>query len=124
MTRIKKFTTRKRRKKILNFTKGFRGAASLLFRTANQRYMKALRSSYENRLKKKRNFRNLWILRLNAAARQTGLSYNEFMHLLKTCGIELNRKILSQLSLYDPLSFKLVYTQMFSDIIKKLKKSS
>jgi large subunit ribosomal protein L20 len=110
MTRVKRgVVARKRRKKILNLTKGFRGAASKLFRTANQRYMKALKLSYVNRRKKKRDFRSLWISRLNAAARKTGLNYNLFIFALKNCNIQLNRKILSQLSINDPQTFQSLY---------------
>lgn len=106
MTRVKRGNvSRKRHKKVLNSTKGFRGAASLLFRTANQQNMKALRYSYENRRKKKRNFRRLWIARINAAVRAYGLSYSEFLSLLKNSKILLNRKVLAQLSICDPDTF-------------------
>nr|QFK69001.1 ribosomal protein L20 [Asterarcys sp. GP-2019] len=103
MTRVKRGNvSRKRHKKVLNLTKGFRGAASLLFRTANQQNMKALRYSYANRRKKKRNFRRLWIARLNAAIRVYGLNYSEFLFRLKNSNIVLNRKILAQLAICDP----------------------
>jgi large subunit ribosomal protein L20 len=106
MTRVKRGNvSRKRHKKVLNFTKGFRGAASTLFRTANQQNMKALRYSYENRRKKKRNFRRLWIARINAAIRNYGLNYSEFFYLLKQSKIVLNRKVLAQLSICDPDTF-------------------
>jgi len=106
MTRVKRGNvSRKRHKKVLNSTKGFRGAASLLFRTANQQNMKALRYLYENRRKKKRNFRRLWIARINAAVRTYGLSYSEFLYLLKNSKILLNRKVLAQLSICDPDTF-------------------
>jgi large subunit ribosomal protein L20 len=85
--------------------KGFRGAASVLFRTANQQNMKALRYSYRNRREKKRDFRSLWITRLNAAVRRYGLSYSEFINYLKTRSIKLNRKVLAQLSICDPEAF-------------------
>lgn len=103
MTRVKRGNvSRKRHKKILNRVKGFRGSASLLFRTANQQNMKAMRYSYTNRRKKKRDFRRVWIARLNAAVRQYGLSYSQFMHSLKNSSIQMNRKILAQLSICDP----------------------
>nr|AYQ94850.1 ribosomal protein L20 [Microspora sp. UTEX LB472] len=103
MTRVKRGNvSRKRHKKILNLVKGFRGSASLLFRTANQQNMKALRYSYANRRKKKRDFRRLWIARLNAGIRQYGLNYSQFIHFLKTSSIQVNRKILAQLSICDP----------------------
>ena len=106
MTRVKRGNvSRKRHKKILKLNKGFRGAASVLFRTANQQSMKALRYSYRNRRQKKRDFRSLWIARLNAAVRIYGLNYSEFIHYLKTRNIELNRKVLAQLSICDPEAF-------------------
>lgn len=106
MTRVKRGNvSRKRHKKVLNLTKGFRGAASLLFRTANQQNMKALRYSYANRRKKKRNFRRLWIARLNAAIRAYGFNYSEFLFALKNSKIVLNRKVLAQLAICDPDTF-------------------
>lgn len=106
MTRVKRGNvSRKRHKKVLNMTKGFRGAASVLFRTANQRNMKALSYSYSDRRKKKRDFRRLWIARVNAAVRKYGLNYSEFMHALKNSSILLNRKTLAQLAISDPDSF-------------------
>ena len=111
MTRVKRgIISRKRRQKILNMNKGFRGAASVLFRTANQRYMKSLKSAYENRHTKKRNFRRLWISRLNSAVRLNGLNYSQFVYMLKKSDITLNRKILSQLSICDPGVFKELYS--------------
>ena len=106
MTRVKRGNvSRKRHKKILKLSTGFRGAASLLFRTSNQQVMKALRSSYRNRRQKKRDFRSLWISRINSAVRRYGLSYSEFMNYLKTRSIKLNRKVLAQLSICDPQTF-------------------
>ncbi len=106
MTRVKRGNvSRKRHKKVLKLAKGFRGAGSVLFRTANQQVMKALRSSYRNRCQKKRDFRNLWVARINAAVRRNGLSYSEFMNHLKKNSIQLNRKVTSQLSIVDPATF-------------------
>nr|AYQ95130.1 ribosomal protein L20 [Protosiphon botryoides] len=106
MTRVKRGNvSRKRHKKILKLNKGFRGAASVLFRTANQQSMKALRYSYRNRREKKRDFRSLWIARLNAAVRRYGLNYSEFINYLKIRSIKLNRKVLAQLSICDPEAF-------------------
>lgn len=103
MTRVKRGNvSRKRHKKILKLVKGFRGSASVLFRTANQQNMKALRSSYTNRRKKKRDFRRLWIARINAAVRKYGINYSEFFNYLKTQSIKLNRKSISQLAVCDP----------------------
>jgi large subunit ribosomal protein L20 len=106
MTRVKRGNvSRKRHKKVLKFTKGFRGAASLLFRTANQQNMKALRSAYANRRKKKRNFRRLWITRLNAAIRAHGFNYSQFLYFLKNSKILLNRKVFAQFAICDPETF-------------------
>lgn len=106
MTRVKRGNvSRKRHKKVLNLTKGFRGAASVLFRTANQQNMKALRYSYANRRKKKRDFRRLWITRVNAALRRYGYNYSEFLFLLKNSKVLLNRKVLAQLAICDPETF-------------------
>ena len=106
MTRVKRGNvSRKKHKKVLKMTKGFRGAASVLFRTANQLNMKALRYSYMNRRKKKRDFRRVWIARVNAAVRRYGMNYSEFMFATKNSSIKLNRKILAQLSICDPEAF-------------------
>jgi LSU ribosomal protein L20P len=96
---------RQRRKKILKLAKGFRGAASLLFRTANQRVMKALRYAYRHRREKKRDFRQLWIARINAAARMHGLSYSQLIGQLAKANISLNRKMLAQMCIFDPDTF-------------------
>jgi large subunit ribosomal protein L20 len=117
MTRVKRGNvSRKKHKKVLKMTKGFRGAASLLFRTANQQNMKALRYSYMNRRKKKRDFRRIWIARVNAAVRRYGMNYSEFMYFVKSASIKLNRKILAQLSICDP--------EAFLDFILSLKKKA
>ncbi len=106
MTRVKRGNVaRKRRNKILDLNRGFRGSHSTLFRTAQQRSLKALSSSYSDRRKKKRDFRRLWIRRINAGSRAAGMTYSVFMHALKTEGIGLNRKMLSQLVILDPTSF-------------------
>jgi len=106
MTRVKRGNVaRKRRKKILKLAKGFRGSQSTLFRTANQQVMKALRNAYRDRKKRKRDFRRLWITRINAAARQHGVSYSQLMGLMKKANIQLNRKMLAQLAVLDPASF-------------------
>ncbi len=109
MTRVKRGNVaRKRRKKILKLAKGFRGSHSKLFRTANQQVMKALRNAYRDRRKKKRDFRRLWITRINAAARQQGMSYSQLINKLKKSDIQLNRKILAQLAVLDPPTFNKV----------------
>lgn len=109
MTRVKRGNVaRKRRKKILKLAKGFRGSHSKLFRTANQQVMKALRNAYRDRRKRKRDFRRLWITRINAAARQQGMSYSQLMGQMKKANIQLNRKMLAQLAVLDPASFNKV----------------
>jgi large subunit ribosomal protein L20 len=106
MTRVKRGNVaRKRRKKILKLAKGFRGSHSSLFRTANQQVMKALRNAYRDRRKRKRDFRRLWITRINAAARLHGLSYSQLIGKLKKAEILLNRKMLAQLAILDPVAF-------------------
>lgn len=106
MTRVKRGNvSRKRHKKILKLAKGFRGAGSVIFSVSNQQVMKALRYSYRNRRQKKRDFRGLWVARVNAAVRRYGINYSEFMHDLKIRSIKLNRKILAQLSICDPVAF-------------------
>ncbi len=106
MTRVKRGNVaRTRRKKILKLAKGFRGSHSRLFRTANQQVMKALRNAYRDRRKKKRDFRRLWITRINAAARQQGMSYSKLTGQLKKANIQLNRKMLAQLAVLDPQGF-------------------
>jgi len=106
MARVKgAVTTRARHKKILKLAKGYRGAKSKLFRTANQAVMKSLSYAYRDRKQKKRNFRQLWIARINAAARANGISYSRFMNGLKTNGIEINRKMLSEIAIADPGAF-------------------
>ena len=102
MTRVSRGkVARKRRKKVLNLAKGFRGAHSCLFRTAKQQVMKALRYSYFGRKQKKRDFRRLWIIKINAAARLHHINYSKLIYKLKKSKIELNRKMLAYLATYD-----------------------
>jgi large subunit ribosomal protein L20 len=109
MTRVKRGNVaRKHRKKILKLAKGFRGSHSKLYRTANQQVMKALRNSYRDRRKRKRDFRSLWIARINAAARQQGINYSQLIGKLKKADIQINRKMLAQLAVLDPDSFNKV----------------
>ena len=106
MARIKgAVTTRKRHKKILKLAKGYRGAKSKQFRTANEAVMKSLVYAYIGRKQKKRNFRQLWITRINAAARMNGISYSVFMNGLKKAEINLNRKVLSEIAIADAKGF-------------------
>ena len=109
MARVKRGNVaRKRRNKILKMAKGFRGSHSRLFRIANQQVMKALRNAYRDRRKRKRDFRRLWITRVNAAVRQHGLSYSQFIGKLKKADIQINRKMLSQMAILDPAGFSKV----------------
>jgi large subunit ribosomal protein L20 len=109
MTRVKRGNVaRNRRNKILKIAKGFRGSHSTLFRTANQQVMKALRSAYRDRKKRKRDFRRLWITRINAAARQHEMSYSQLIGNLKKANILLNRKMLAQMAVLDAPSFSKV----------------
>jgi large subunit ribosomal protein L20 len=106
MARVKRGNVaRKRRKKILKLAKGFRGSHSRLFRIANQQVMKALRNAYRDRRKRKRDFRRLWITRINAAARAQGMSYSQLIGKLKKANVEINRKMLAQLAVLDPAAF-------------------
>jgi large subunit ribosomal protein L20 len=106
MARVKgALRTRARHKKIIKLAKGYFGKKSKLFRVANQAVMKSLSYAYRDRKAKKRNFRQLWITRINAASRINGLSYNKFMNGLKKSGINLNRKILADMAVNDPTGF-------------------
>ncbi|MCS7462982.1 50S ribosomal protein L20 [Paenibacillus doosanensis] len=106
MARVKGgFVTRRRHKKILKLAKGYFGSKHRLFKTANAQVMKSLLYAYRDRRQKKRDFRKLWITRINAAARMNGLSYSKFMHGLKLSGIEVNRKILADLAVNDINAF-------------------
>ena len=107
MARVKgAMNTRKRHKKILKLAKGYRGAKSKLYRTANQAVMKSLVYSYIGRKQKKRDFRKLWIARINAAARMNDISYSRFMNGLKKADITLNRKMLAEIAVSDAEAFK------------------
>ncbi len=106
MARVKKaVNAKKKHKKILKLAKGFRGARSKSFRPANEFVMKALSHAYVGRKLKKRDYRKLWIQRINAGARANGLSYSKFMNGLKKCEININRKMLSEMAIYDPEGF-------------------
>lgn len=106
MARVKgAVRTRARHKKILKLAKGYFGAKSKLFRMANQAVMKSLNYAFNDRRAKKRDFRKLWIARINAAARINGLSYSKFISGLKKSGIELNRKVLADMAVNDAAAF-------------------
>lgn len=107
MARVKRaMMTRKRRKKILKLAKGYWGAKSKHFKMANQAVMKSLTYAYIGRRHRKRDFRRLWIARINAAARMCDISYSKLMHGLKLAGINLNRKMLAELAVNDFEAFK------------------
>ncbi len=106
MARVKgAMMTRKRRKKILGFAKGYWGSKSNHFKMANQAVMKSGVYAYAGRKRKKRDFRQLWIARINAACKLNGMNYSTFMHGLKLAGIDMNRKMLSELAIHDAEAF-------------------
>ena len=106
MARIKGGMNAKRKhNKVLKLAKGYRGARSKQYRVAKQSVMRALTSSYAGRKQRKRQFRQLWITRINAAARMNGLSYSKFMYGLKQAGVDLNRKVLSDMAINDAEGF-------------------
>ncbi|MBZ5750201.1 MULTISPECIES: 50S ribosomal protein L20 [Metabacillus] len=106
MPRVKGgIVSRKRRKKVLKLAKGYFGSKHTLYKVANQQVMKSLMYAYRDRRQKKRDFRKLWITRINAAARINGLSYSRLMHGLKLAGIEVNRKMLADLAVADEKAF-------------------
>lgn len=106
MARVKKgVNAHKRHKKILKQAKGFYGRRSKNFRAANPAVMRALRSAFVGRKNKKREYRRLWIARINAAARANGINYSNLMNGLKKSGVELNRKMLSEMAIYDAAGF-------------------
>ena len=106
MARIKGgLNAKKKHNRVLKMAKGYRGARSKQYRVAKQSVMRALASSYAGRKQRKRQFRQLWIARINAAARMNGLSYSKFMHGLKVAGINLNRKVLADIAVNDAAAF-------------------
>lgn len=106
MARVKKgVNAKKKHKKVLKQAKGFYGLKSKVFRAANPAVMRSLRSAYIGRKNKKREYRRLWIARINAGARMNGISYSKMMNGLKLSGIEINRKILSDMAINDPAGF-------------------
>ena len=97
---------KKKHNRVLKLAKGYRGARSKQYRVAKQSVMRALTEAYKGRKERKRQFRQLWIARINAAARLNGLSYSKLMFGLKSAGIEMNRKMLSEVAIADPEGFK------------------
>ena len=109
MARVKgAMMTRKRRNKILKLAKGYWGSKSKHFKMANQAVMKSLRYAYVGRKLKKRDYRQLWIMRINAGCKANGMNYSRFMHGLKLSGINLNRKMLSEMAIHEPEAFTLL----------------
>ena len=107
MSRVKRSVhARKKRRATLERTKGFRGQAHSSYKRAKEALLKADTYAYRDRRNKKRDFRRLWIVRINAAARQEGMSYSQFMHGLKEAGIELDRKVLADMAVRDPETFR------------------
>jgi large subunit ribosomal protein L20 len=111
MARVKGgVNAKKKHKKILKLAKGFYGQKSLVFRAANPAVMRSLRSSYVGRKLRKRDFRKLWIARINAATRINGLSYSKFMNGLKKANLDFNRKMLSEMAIHNPEDFAKLVT--------------
>lgn len=107
MARVKKaINAKKKHKKILKLAKGYYGAKSKIFRPANQAVMRSLRYAYIGRKLRKRDFRKLWISRINAAARMNDISYSRLVNGLKIAGVNVNRKMLSEMAIHDPEGFK------------------
>lgn len=109
MPRVKRgFKARRRRNKVLKAAKGYRGASSKLYRSATVAVDRAGQYAYRDRRTKKRDFRKLWIIRINAAARENGMSYSQFISGLIKAGIDLDRKVLSDMAIHDPSGFSKV----------------
>ena len=107
MARVKRgVTAHARHKKVLELAKGYRGRNSTVYRIAIEKVEKALRYAYRDRRNRKRDFRALWIQRINAGARQHGLTYSQFMHGIKLAGLDLDRKVLSDIAIREPEAFK------------------
>jgi large subunit ribosomal protein L20 len=104
-------TARARHKKVVKLAKGYRGRGKNVFRVAIERVEKGLQYAYRDRRVKKRTFRGLWIQRINAGAREHGLTYSQFMNGMKQAGIELDRKVLSDLAIHEPAAFKSLVDQ-------------
>ena len=112
MARVKRgVAAHARHKKVLKLAKGYRGRAKVAFRVGIEKVEKGLRYAYRDRRAKKRNFRALWIQRINAGAREEGLTYSQLMNGLKRAGIELDRKVLADLAMREPAAFKSVVAQ-------------
>jgi large subunit ribosomal protein L20 len=112
MARVKRgVTAHARHKKVLGLAKGYRGRGSTAYRIALEKVEKGLQYAYRDRRNRKRDFRGLWIQRINAGAREHGLTYSQFMHGLKLAGVDLDRKVLSDLAIREPEAFAAIVTQ-------------
>ena len=112
MARVKRgVTTHARHKKVLDLAKGYRGRGSKAYRIAIEKVEKALRYAYRDRRNKKRDFRGLWIQRINAGVREHGMTYSQFMHGMKLAGLELDRKVLSDIAIREPEAFAAIVAQ-------------
>ncbi len=121
MPRVKRgFKLKRRRKRLLSLAKGFTGPRSKLFRIANETVARALKYSYRDRRTRKRDFRSLWIIRINAAAHNNGINYSQFMHGLQMAQITVDRKILSDMAVSDPQGF----AELVSIAKKQLRQSA
>ena len=113
MARVKKaVNAKKKHRKVLKLARGYYGAKSKQYRSANQAVMRAMRSAYVGRKLRKRDFRKMWIARINAATRMNGLSYSRFINGLKKANIDINRKMLSEMAIYDPAGFTSLVEQV------------
>jgi large subunit ribosomal protein L20 len=111
VARVKRgVTTHARHKKVLDLAKGYRGRGSTAYRVAIEKVEKALRYAYRDRRNRKRDFRSLWIQRINAGAREQGLTYSQFMHGIKLAGLDLDRKVLSDIAIREPEAFQAIAT--------------
>ncbi len=119
MARVKRgVTSRARHKKVIRLAKGYRGRGKNVYRVAIERVEKGLQYAYRDRRVRKRNFRSLWIQRINAAAREHGLTYAQFMNGMKRSGVELDRKVLSDLAVREPATFKALVEQAQSALAR------
>ena len=122
MSRTKHSVARKKRKKkVLRMAKGYRGARSRSYRSANEQVMHSLQYAYRDRRARKRDFRRLWIARINAAARLNGLSYSRFIRGLKLAEVEVNRKMLAEMAVSDPASFSELVQKAKDQLEKEIK---
>lgn len=124
MPRVKRGTiNKKKHKKVLELAKGYRGAKSRVFRRANEQVLHSLSYAYRDRRQRRRDFRKLWIIRINAAARQNGISYSRFMNGLKTANIELDRKVLADMAVHDGAGFTRLVDMVKSQAVAEASKA-